>query len=763
MLKKHLPHISIFAAATLLVACVPETTAPAPAAASKTAFTVSVTDPETSSPAARASYRSNNTAAKLSTDLVESNFGLVTIDGDGNVLTFNALTGDITANADGTYQIDIAGSLDGNSLIVVYPEGTLDITIGAPLPADVLFVPLVSTTLSLDVISTLAVKNLLAEIAANPALADFDDYMDTAQIAALLEGAQELVLNLPAPQAGQTLEQYLTALLDPGTSDPAIAAFQAQVEQQVSFAENLDNTTTVASLYQGDGLYFVDSWLLMGNWGYQYSGTYVQYDSDGNPVTPYYSVGIPADMAQMIKENPDTSTSHGAYDPVGEVMGVDYSTYGFTEPTSMKIGILEGGALVAVTNPAQTVTTNPDGSITTSLVAHPGVGQTISGVSADISGQDVNGYLGGAIHPFSTTPSSTFSPGARAINYEMTLVGDHYLIGGMGGPSGGLVPSPGPASRFASITETSDPVLFQGLIPAMVQSYEMDTCGTTSQSYNEFVTGGSVNLVVFKSKYTAFPDCQMVMDPETFYPVTEIVSLEEGVTTWELLTPAPGVTEYRVTTSANDGFQDIFPFMSWIDDGVSLSFSYFIPDGFQPISPEIQLPMGGPSAGNSVQLFNGYYFNKIAIDDIMNNIAIKLSGWTSFAWTAYKTFPACTNDVGEVPVGTLDIANWDTVEGTYTNGGITGSVSVMDNLSAGSLSPVYTVTVNGDSSCTLVEAVPIQGSPSVLSSPEVSTAADIKTFFDTFYSPAVHTVTIVSPREFHVNDGSETVIYKSIN
>jgi len=189
-------------------------------------FTVTVNDPVTQK------KLPHSTRA-----LTEENFEVAVVDVNGIVIEVVTISSEnIIDFGNGSYGIYVPGNPRLDCVIVADISGTITVTVGNPLPANVLYAPTTTFDVDIDVQSTLAYQSFLETVTS------FTDY--TLEVVEnLINQIQNVEITLPV--LGQTLEAYL-------------ALVELQVGALIEAEIDIINSGTVgdvAALLEGNGAY----------------------------------------------------------------------------------------------------------------------------------------------------------------------------------------------------------------------------------------------------------------------------------------------------------------------------------------------------------------------------------------------------------------------------------------------------------------------------------------------------------------------------
>ncbi|HBC57131.1 MAG TPA: hypothetical protein DCZ03_08210, partial [Gammaproteobacteria bacterium] len=223
------------------------------AAETSTNFSVSVTSPDGLATAALgnsspqqllAQFLLSKAHAAEETSLTEDAFQVALVNAAG-IVTEIVTPLSWSQEADGTYVLELPGGLRLDCVVGVGLDGSVELVVGQPLPNGLLVAPTTNPLLDVDVASTASYQNFLDTVEDSIDLTSQTD-LTVEEVQSIIDTIQDM--DLPAPQAGQTLEQYIAA---------AIAASQEVVEREVYVAEN-SSAANLGELISTEGIHWFE-------------------------------------------------------------------------------------------------------------------------------------------------------------------------------------------------------------------------------------------------------------------------------------------------------------------------------------------------------------------------------------------------------------------------------------------------------------------------------------------------------------------------
>ncbi|RKZ58502.1 MAG: hypothetical protein DRQ44_14630, partial [Gammaproteobacteria bacterium] len=228
-------------------------------AADKTTYNVAVSVPDALVPPQTAMLRNQSLSEKLmgfflsnayaldGNDLTAANFAVTIVDINGNVVeVVEVAASDISQNPDGSWEISVPGDPRLDCVIVADLDSPVSVTVGSPLPADVVYAPTTAPTIDIDIQSTAAYQGFLNNLPATvTSFAELTD-ISVAEVEAIINSAQ--TVELPPIQLGQTLDQYVQT---------AIAVVEEVIVAEVNAA--VSSTTGNLADATTNGIYWFES------------------------------------------------------------------------------------------------------------------------------------------------------------------------------------------------------------------------------------------------------------------------------------------------------------------------------------------------------------------------------------------------------------------------------------------------------------------------------------------------------------------------
>lgn len=169
-------------------------------------------------------------------DLSAENFAVSIVDPTGYIVeVIDIPANKISKNTDGTWEISIPGDPRFDRILVVDVSKPVEVFVDNLIPSGVVYAPMTSTTIDIDIQSTAAYQEFLLNLSAT--ISNFADLtnISTEEVENIINIAQQVVL--PSIIDGQTLEQYIQT---------AVTAVEAVIAEQIAIAET--STTTSGNL-----------------------------------------------------------------------------------------------------------------------------------------------------------------------------------------------------------------------------------------------------------------------------------------------------------------------------------------------------------------------------------------------------------------------------------------------------------------------------------------------------------------------------------
>jgi len=468
-----------------------------PATTTTTAFSINVQVPDglgtTQIASAPASFFddffiSTAAAETVSDQLGAGNFKVAIVNAAG-VVTQIVIPESISQEADGSWILVLAGGTRVDCVIIADVSKTPDVTVGQTLPSDAIYAPTASEKFDIDIRSTTAFQEFIEEVEDSLDL-NTDSGFTEEQIAALVETAQELPL--PAYTPGQTLEQYLEAV---------IPELEALVEIEVVKLNNTDLSFSFAAYIEGGS---VINWI----WGEaeEYDRGQLSYD----PVSG------------------NTTDNEETYNSISKMWEP------LTVTAEAEALILTPTGWVANSDLIKFETFNADGTVIASDTAVPEEKETLSAVKIDVSGQKIN-LFASDFKP-ALANSAVFSAGAEAYLISTIATNDTYYIWGYDDGSD-FITFPMINSLLSPITtldEMFSATAANGSDPAQMNliislGYGVELVGATSD------TSGTANI--YAIDYGSTPAVATIVESTTWERRTvsgkDLVIMDTSATTIE--------------------------------------------------------------------------------------------------------------------------------------------------------------------------------------------------------------------------------------
>lgn len=360
----------------------------------------------------------------------------------------------------GTWEVNVPGIPRADCLVIVDPTQPISVFQDQSLPPSTLFapttIPASEGVLDIDIGSTVAYQGFLADVFetlesnANASFADagidVDDPASVAIIDAFVDDVQQLVeeMELPAAEPGQTIEDYLTAVVEPAVSAAVVLQVDATAVELVAETDpSVANITD--ALQAGKTLSVLESW--NGNGQLEIMSWSMRLEDDG--LGGFY-----------LRE---------------DEMAFDWPTYSYVlEPIADDGFILTASGWQAFDYNNHKGVFNPDGSIEVSYgeAALSGLVEgSLQGFEQSITGSSIrdvvlatgemNDYFDGG---YDYRNNAVFSAGATAFKASFTVIGGNYLLDDwddcqlseqIGGMCNGVYPTNNP--RVLLLTELISP------------------------------------------------------------------------------------------------------------------------------------------------------------------------------------------------------------------------------------------------------------------------------------------------------------------
>jgi len=443
-------------------------------------------------------------------DLSADNFAVTIVDPNGNVTEIVEVAAEnISQNPDGTWEISVPGDPRLDCIIIADISKPATVTVGSPVPPDVVFAPTTAPTVDIDIQSTAAYQEFLATLPATVTTFAELTNISVDEVENIVNKAQEVVL--PSITPGQTLEEYVQT---------AIVTVQDVIAAEVEIATN--STAGTLSEALTTGIHWFDAFIFS-------DGTFDFVD--------YIEYGILTSTGEEFYES-----TGGAFTLSGA--GTDWylTSTGWQEVTDTGSG-----------------TANADGSVTFTLTGLPEV-QYLSASTqvVDVSGLAISSFFPDADGWSNIIPAAaTFSANAgKAYSSTWTSVNETF-------EADDIMCDPTVSTQCWSAIWVEIPGVQSGNIATLTELVS-STTGTKGYHIGNTLNGGIVAAELVDdgtSKTVAFYE----IDYSAGLTITPLAA----TSTWEIVTRG-GVTLYRYSIPAS--IQSNTNYNLWSDSSSNILF-----------------------------------------------------------------------------------------------------------------------------------------------------------------------------------------------